>query len=201
MSTVAVPGDTAAPTTLDSSDERWHRLPYSLRLSASDIGGSGLARTEYRLDEQGQWQTTSGPITFTAGPGDHSLDGFHRIYYRSIDAAGNCEPTRVCGLSIDTTPPAVRAPRPVRARRGRWAKLPVRVSDVEGVTVTLTARIYDARGKRVRKITRRGYVNANDAIWFHCKLKPGRYRFKVWAVDAAGNQQSRIGSNTLTVRR
>ena len=43
-------------------------------------------------------------------------------------------------------------------------------------------------------------VNRRLAASFVCRLAAGQYRFYVYATDAAGNKQSRVASNRLTVR-
>ena len=50
LSDFDVAGDTAAPSTLNDADLRWRRTPVTVTLTANDTGGSGLLRTEYRVD-------------------------------------------------------------------------------------------------------------------------------------------------------
>jgi hypothetical protein len=44
----------------------------------------------------------------------------------------------------------------------------------------------------------------NSRVWFYprfyCTLPRGTYGYSVYATDAAGNTQSAVGSNTLTVK-
>jgi len=46
----------------------------------------------------------------------------------------------------------------------------------------------------------RSSVNETLSAGFTCRLAAGKYRFSVYARDAAGNSQATIGSNKLTVR-
>ena len=66
----------------------------TINMNASDnIEGSGLLRSEYRLDD-GIWQTYSGPFIFTGG-------GSHTLYYRSWDVAGNIEDKKSVTFAIN----------------------------------------------------------------------------------------------------
>ena len=90
--------DTTAPVTtvrLDgvrqSSDT--FQGPVTVTLSAADgERGSGVAVTEYNLDDAG-WTTYSGPIRVTRR-------GTHHLVYRSVDAAGNLESNRTARFKI-----------------------------------------------------------------------------------------------------
>lgn len=100
--------DTAAPTTtarltsaVPASPSGWFRSPVDVRLEAADAGGSGIARTEYRL-AGGDW-TAAGPDGTVRVPGG----GEHTVEYRSVDAAGNVEATRSVSFRIDANAPAL----------------------------------------------------------------------------------------------
>jgi len=193
-------GDVTAPVTVASGvDELWHNRSVTVTFDAADVG-SGVAYTEYRLDE-GVW-TRASDLT-VAAPADHSNDGPHTILYRSADGAGNLEPARVCTVNIDTRSPRTVAYRPVTTRRGGVANL-VYAVDGQGCgapTATVTIRVRSAAGRVVRTIVARGVTLDTSLVTrFTCRLAAGRYRFSVAAVDAAGNMQSTMGANTLTVR-
>ena len=193
-------GDTVAPVTVAvGADALWHNRPVTLAFAATDAG-SGVAFTEYKLD-QGAW-TEANDLT-VAAPADHSNDGSHTILYRSADGAGNLEPARVCTVNIDTRSPRTVADRPVTTRRGGVASLAYAV-DGQGCgapTADVTIKVRTAAGRLVKTIVAHG-VTLDTALVtrFACRLATGRYRFSVAAVDAAGNRQSTMGANTLTVR-
>ncbi len=64
-----------------------------ITLSASDgITGSGVAKTEYKLDNGG-WKTYTGPITIRTDDG-------HTLLSRSTDRAGNVEATKRLTLEV-----------------------------------------------------------------------------------------------------
>ena len=100
------PSDTFAPfTEAQGLDGACHGADFTFTLYAYDgEQGSGVATTEYRIDD-GAWQTST-TVTILA-PADHSNDGVHSVDYRSIDNAGNVETLRTRTVKIDTTPPSV----------------------------------------------------------------------------------------------
>lgn len=193
--------DVSPPATLVSDNgRRWHKLPYSLPLSATEIGAGSVAVTEYRIDGESAWgEAIDGTVTFQAEPGDHSFDGLHHVYYRSIDDSGNMEPWRLCELRIDTTPPVTIAPKAVVTRRGSWGILPYRVIDIPGIWGTVTVKIRRLSDGACVKTIRESW-EGDTAVWFKCWLATARYRFTVYATDAAGNTQATAGSNLLTVK-
>ncbi|HEV8594808.1 MAG TPA: CARDB domain-containing protein [Thermoplasmata archaeon] len=68
-----------------------------LALSVQDTGGSGIARTRYRVDAGG-WQDYVGPFTLTT-EGDRLVEWF------STDNAMNVETVQNATLTVDDTPP------------------------------------------------------------------------------------------------
>jgi photosystem II stability/assembly factor-like uncharacterized protein len=99
----------------------------------------------------------------------------------------------------DVVGPETRAPKAARASAGGIATLRFSVSDGYG-DARPTIKIRDARG-RVVKSREFGWVtNGAGQTWtFRCTLPRGTYRFSVYAVDVAGNQQGNVARNTLTV--
>jgi PKD repeat protein/type 1 glutamine amidotransferase/glucose/arabinose dehydrogenase len=69
-----------------------YKRPVTVTLSATDEGGTGVAKTEYRLDG-GTFQTYTDPIKVTS-------DGAHTVEYRSTDGAGNVEDTKSVSFTI-----------------------------------------------------------------------------------------------------
>lgn len=66
---------------------------------------------------------------------------------------------------------------------------------------SLTVKVRKLNGKLVGTYkSARVDVNKALSLPVHCTLPRGRYRFSVCAKDAAGNAQSKAGSNLLTVR-
>jgi hypothetical protein len=193
--------DTTPPTTsVSGAGARWHNKAVTLKLSAVDNrGDSGIAYTQYKLDT-GPW-TKATKLTISA-PTDHAGDGTHTVLYRSVDDAGNTEKARSCTVNIDTRPPRPSANWAATVKRGDTASLAYYISDPRpgSPTATVTIRVRTSAGRLERKLVVRGAaVNKRLSASFVCRLAAGQYRFYVSATDAAGNRQSRVASNRLTV--
>lgn len=191
--------DTTPPTTsVSGDDDHWHNRAVVLSFHAVD-SGSGVACTEFKLNGS-PW--TKGAAVTVPAPADHSGDGSHTVLYRSADVVGNVEATQSCVVNIDT-----RAPRPVArwatsVTRGHTASLWYFVNDPRpgSPTATVTIRIETSAGRLVRKLVESDVaVDKRLVATFVCRLKRGHYRFLVYATDAAGNSQSQVASNRLTV--
>ena len=86
--------------------------------------------------------------------------------------------------------------------RGHKASLAYYIRDARpgSPTADVTIRVRTAAGQLVRKLVESAApVNKRLVAHFVCRLPAGRYRFSVSATDAAGNAQSRVASNTLSV--
>jgi photosystem II stability/assembly factor-like uncharacterized protein len=203
VSTVDSQADTVAPVTLDDSDGLWHGSDVILHLWASDIGGSGLERTEYRIDGEGEWRELVGRDLLLQ-PGAAGLtDGPHRVTYRSVDAAGNVEDVKSCTVRFDTVaPPRLFLRRSASVVRGGTLDLPILVRDAEPCAARLcaTVEIRTASGRTVRRVTRGIAANARASIRLRCALPSGTYRFRVSAEDAAGNVGTWPRAGVLRVR-
>nr|MDT0657493.1 ThuA domain-containing protein [Micromonospora sp. DSM 115978] len=99
--------DTTAPvTTAEVSGtpvEGWYPGDVTVTLTAADeAGGSGVAGTEYQLDDATAWTAYTGPVPVGG-------DGIHELRFRSTDAAGNVEATTSVTVRIDGTAPVSAA--------------------------------------------------------------------------------------------
>jgi len=187
--------DTIPPTTtVSGADAAWHNRPVTLTFAATDnSGGSGVAKTEYKLDT-GAW-TTGTSLTVSA-------PGSHPVSYRSTDAAGNLETAKSRTVKIDTGKPTTRA-YAASVRRGAKVRLAYRVDDPAPSCgrAKVTLKVY--QGSRLKKtiaIKSTVACNLKKTHAWQCTLPRGRYTLKVYATDIAGNKQSKVGSNTLTVK-
>ncbi len=97
--------DLYAPTTTAAAfdQDAWYNSAVSVTFTALDNpGGSGVATTEYKLDD-GAW--TPGTTASVAAPANHSNDGVHTVSYRSTDLDGNVEDAKSVTVRIDTQGP------------------------------------------------------------------------------------------------
>jgi len=203
VSTIDGAGDLAAPTTFDDADWAWHGSALTLHLWPSDIGGSGLASTRYSLDGGSSWQT--GTAVGFAAPADHSTDGTHEVLYRSSDAAGNVEATRLAKVRIDTLGPKCAVPWKEVVDAGTKGILRFKATDATSGVARAEITISDRSGHVVRDFVRRAgnwdQYPRPPYFWirFAADLKPGYYHVAVTATDQAGNAQVRAGHNLLHV--
>ncbi|MGG6309535.1 DUF6359 domain-containing protein [Paenibacillus macerans] len=72
----------------------------AVALHAEDEGGSGLNRTEYRVNG-GEWISFAAPLVLSA-------DGKYAIEYRSVDQAGNLEAAKTLYVNVDLQAPRIQ---------------------------------------------------------------------------------------------
>jgi hypothetical protein len=161
-------------------------------------------------------------VSFFAGNGDGTLATEYALNVETIlcqgavaDFNGDTKPDIATGdaddkcvwvalnttIIADTTRPATYAPSNCSVRRGRKAALKYKVTDAFDKRVAVTIKIKTLKG-RVKKTLGPFQAVTGKLLTrsFTCKLAKGRYRFWVYAKDAAGNTQRRVGSNILKVR-
>ena len=172
----------------------WNRGPVTVTLAATDAG-SGVAATYVRLGGTGGYA----PYVDTAKP-VVAANGSTDVWYFSTDHAGNAEAPAKVTVRIDTTRPRTVALADVSVRRGGGATLRLRVNDTVSPQARVSVRIY--RGTTLRKTLALGLrgTGSEIAYRYRCTLPKGRYVWKVYATDLAGNTQSQVGHRTLTVR-
>ncbi|GLW20108.1 hypothetical protein Mame01_01510 [Microbispora amethystogenes] len=104
------PADRTAPVTSVTTDPArpaggWFTGQVKVTLTAADEAkGSGLDRTEYKLDG-GAWTRYTAPVVLSG-------DGAHALAYRSADKAGNVEEIRTVTARIDATAPVTTSTVP-----------------------------------------------------------------------------------------
>lgn len=123
--------DTTPPVTTaavgGTARNGWYNTTATVTLSAAD-SSSGVSKTEYRLGDQGDWTTYTGPITL-------SQNGRWNLAFRSTDSAGNVEEARQQTVQIDRTLPAFKLTPGVKLVRKGW---------FFQLDYTLTFRAWDA---------------------------------------------------------
>lgn len=203
LSTIDVSGDTAPPSTFDDSYAFWHRSAATIDFTANDVGGSGVAKTEYSTDGGTSWQTGT-QVTIPA-PAGQANDGVHSLLYRSTDLAGNIEATEFAPVGIDTLGPGVSAPTKAIVNSGQKGILRFTANDSTSGVARAVITIADRKGHEVRRFTLQAGHWSTEPVppywWlgFKCDLKPGSYRIEVRATDGAGNPQISVGTNQLKV--
>ena len=174
---------------------------HAVRLEfVADDDHAGVAATYSSLDGG---NAVAGTALQVPAPADHSGDRAHTITFWSTDVAGNVETPRLVTVRIDTRKPTTKAPYSAVATRGQTARLRYVVKDEAPCAGTAAAKIVikNARGKAVKTLkVRKVKTGLAATVKFRCKLGKGKYKFFVYATDAAGNPQSKIAYNRLTVR-
>jgi hypothetical protein len=176
---------------------RWFRTAsMAATIGASDAGGSGVAKVEYRLG-QGEWRP--GASVPLKGAGRHAIS------YRVSDACGNVT-TGACLVGIDTArPKTVKALASKGKKRGKLT-LAFRITDPKpscGAATVSKIVVTTAKGKRIATIKGLKTVvktNAKVKLTVKKKLKKGSYRFKVYVTDIAGNTSKRATPGKLVVK-
>ena len=118
LNQVVNPPDTTPPVTTatptgTTGTNGWFKSAVAVALSATDnAGGSGVAKTEYKLDGAGWMAYTAGTPVAISG------DGAHTLLYRSTDVAGNQEGDETLTIKIDATKPTSVTGTPDRAANG-----------------------------------------------------------------------------------
>jgi hypothetical protein len=138
-----------------------------------EFSADGPATFECRLDpeEPSDWSPCASPATFT-----DLTDGEHRLEVRSVDAAGNADPTpAVAEFAVDTTPPLTTIDT-----------APVGTIGASEATVAFGAdgpATFECRLDPEAATAWKACSSPTKLVG----LADGPHRFEVRAVDAAGN--------------
>ncbi|MEU7822472.1 ThuA domain-containing protein [Catellatospora sp. NPDC049133] len=100
-------GDTTAPVTTaavtGAATAGWYTESPTVTLTAADdASGSGVASTQYQLDDATTWTAYTAPVLISG-------TGTHQLRYRSTDTAGNVEQAKTVEVKVDTTAPITTA--------------------------------------------------------------------------------------------
>jgi beta propeller repeat protein len=127
-------------------------------------------------------------------------DGLKTVKVTFRDLSGDSSPQMSASVTVDTHGPTTSVPRPVTVAQNTIATIDYRVNDNLSPRAVVTIRVFDKRGDVVKVWESGGVHTGIVSHWrFNCRLQPDDYKVKVWAKDLAGNRQTRIGANTLTV--
>jgi len=158
-------------------------LQTTISLSALD-DGSGIAKTEYKLDNAAYKAYTEPLKLATAGQ--------HTIVYRSVDKLGNSEAENTLKLTVDNAPPTTKA--------GSYDPL-----SNEDITISLSATDTDsgvcATCFRIlkEKATTGDFQNGTEVVIAAGAggSADGNYTVQYYSVDMLGNKEAQ---KNLTVR-
>lgn len=184
------------------------RTDLTLACTATLNGGTV---TDLRLSTGGDIALWDGPwaswhgfasfpvVTLPAGDGVKQVSA---QYAGDLAGGGRAySPVRTIAVTLDTGRPVPKAPRRATTRRGAYATLRYRVNDALGPKARVTIKVKTLGGRTVKKVTFASKpVNTLLAWRFRCRLARKTYRFYVYATDAAGNVQSKVGRNRLIVK-
>ena len=168
----------------------WSRTVRTIKVTASDAGGSGVSRAQISVNGGVSYLTRS-KITV--------LNGDVKVYCRAIDRRNNRSQPKYLGRwKIDTTKPKPAA-LGASVKRGSTAKLKYRIDDYSPCTVKIVVK--NSRGKTVKSLTIR---SARPMSWqtasFRCTLAKGAYRFYITATDSVGYKQTKAATGKLVVK-
>ncbi len=173
-STVAVV-DSVPPTTIvnlsgTAGTDQWYVSSVGVNFSARD--NHIVNRTECRINE-GPWAVWTGPFSIT-------VEGVHRVYYRSVDESGNCEQEQSVDLKIDWTAPSVSISSP-----GSDSEVGTEDVDVSWIGLDAVSGVQTY------------YVRADNGDWISAGtdsrhtfigMGNGEHTVEIRAVDCAGNE-------------
>ncbi|WP_052947829.1 5'-nucleotidase C-terminal domain-containing protein [Aneurinibacillus tyrosinisolvens] len=167
--------DTTAPVTTvnvtgQSGAENYNNHDVTLTFEANDGTGTGVERTEYRIDGS-EWIAVNGEVKVTE-------EGIHPIEYRSTDKAGNVENAKKIVVAIDKTSPIIKDVSQLKLFQTDSYNVNVEAADtgsgMKEVTVTLD-------GKPV----------SSPSVLGALEFSPGEHTISVVAIDKAGNKSEK----------
>jgi cytochrome c len=149
--------------------------PVTITLEGADeAGGSGVDRTEYRLDG-GDWTRYEQPLRVTA-------NGRHVLEYRSVDRDFNVEATKRAEFMIDTLAPVTTAALDPAAPNGPAGAYRA------PVTVTLTAADAGVGVDRIEySLDGGGWTPYGGPVVL---TRPGQHVLRYRSVDRAGHTEA-----------
>jgi len=180
--------DNIPPTTLidvsgTSGNNGWYLSDVTITLSATDNeGGSGVATTEYSLDNGQHWNAYSQIVTITN-------EGTSSVSYHSIDTAGNIEEAKQVTISIDKTAPTTSPSYSGSVGNNGWYR--------SMVTVALTADDGSAGSGVEMTSYRIGSGTTNPYATTFTLADEGLTVIGYYSVDYAGNSEPEVTATVM----
>jgi sugar lactone lactonase YvrE len=190
--TLTVSIDKTAPVTaITDVPAGWSRTAVTATFSPGDTP-SGVASTEYSTNGGANWA----PGLSAAITGQ----GVTALLVRSTDVAGNVEDPKTVTVRIDGTAPVPKALANKSVKRNATVKLQYKITDVPDAEAKVAIKIYKGKAFKKKLTVGTKAANVNLTYSYKCKLPKGKYSWKVFATDLAGNVQAKPGVRTLTVK-
>ena len=145
----------------------------------------------------GVWEaytTTKSPWYLAAGDGPKTV---HALFQ---DIGANISPSASASITLDTHGPTCKVPTAVSVAQGGRGSIGYRVDDNLAPKAKVTIRVKRSGATVLILILGKRVTGKLLHQPFLCDLAPGTYKIAVYAQDLAGNDQSKVGTNTLTVR-
>jgi len=156
--------------------------PTAVTLSATDIGGSGVANIYYRVDG-GAATTYTAPVVF-------DTTGLYLLSYWAVDNVGNVvDPPETLSLNVDATEPTILIELDSAFINGQFRSSPV--------MVTLSATDVDS-GVGSMSYTLDGGPTQTYTVPFPVTGN-GSHTVIAWATDVVGNETTPPASETFIV--
>lgn len=178
-----------------SATTGWHNSDQTVPIAA--IGGTPPLAINFSLDGGATLQTIAGALANVTV----SAEGSHRFQYFA-SCAGAAEAPHDAGyVNIDRTRPSTTA-YAANVKKGKQVKLRFKVNDAAPGCGQALATLKIYLGKKLKKTLRPPgcATNARKTFSWKATLARGRYTVMVYATDAAGNAQSKVGSARLTIK-
>jgi len=146
----------------------------------------------------GAWEAfaTTKPFTLSAS------DGIKTVAVVFRDTAELLSPVASAVIGIDNARPTTKA-YAASVAKGHTATLKYRIADAASpyVPVKVTIKVKTPGGRTVKSTVLRNKAVGKTLAWkFRCTLAKGSFKYFVYATDAAGNRQSRVGSARFVVK-
>ncbi|MCQ6557319.1 carboxypeptidase regulatory-like domain-containing protein [Paenibacillus mendelii] len=177
---VSISLDKTSPTTVAAltpvtpdGGSGWYKQSVGIQLTASD-GLSGVASTEYSMDDGSTWLPYAGTLSL-------DTEGTHHMKYRSTDTADNVESVKSISIPIDRTAPVIQIISPQETDYNVASDIKVRYTltdHLSGVDLSRTSAKLDGQA-----------VKYGDATPLYT-MTLGQHTLTVTSSDGAGNVSS-----------
>jgi hypothetical protein len=152
----------------------------------------------YSIDDGVNWTVSESDRVTVAV----SSEGAHHLVYYASDFLA-AETVHAGYVNVDNSGP-VTAGKSTSGRKGKTITLKYRATDaLSSLIYAPKVVVKTVRGKVVWTCRTSATVSRTSGAWFSVRWKPkakGAYRYFIYAKDAAGNAQDKVGSAKVVVR-